>query len=588
MEVRRIFDLLDRHKQKFGTEKTVLAGKEGGEWKKYNIEQYVEYVDALSYALLQLGIGKGDRIATICDNRPEWNFLDMAIMQLGAVHLPIYPTISESDYTYIINHAGVKLVFVAGIEVLRKIQHILNDVPSLMDVYTFKDIDDVKHLNELIELGKKHQDYQKLLLHKAAVHENDMATLIYTSGTTGKPKGVMLSHKNLITNFKGASTIPPFGDDGVALSYLPLSHVYERMMIYMYHYIGASVYYAENMARISDNMLEVRPLIMTTVPRLLEKIFDKIQAKGRKLKGVKRWIFFWALSVGFHYEYDGANSIWYKFKLKLADKLVFKHWRAAFGGRMEVVVSGGAALQERLCRIFNAAGIPVLEGYGLSETSPVLTVNHFGDKGRKFGTVGLPLKGVSVKIAHDGEILAKGESVMLGYYQSEEQTREVIDDEGWFHTGDIGMLEPEGHLRITGRKKAIFKTSMGKYISPEHIENKLVESPFIDAALVVGENEKFAGALIVPDFNHLQSWCRVKGIQYASQHEMVQLDRVQKRIRREVNHFNRSLGSTEQVKKIGVIDHEWSVKTGEFTASLKLRRDHVSAKYVQEIRSLFA
>jgi long-chain acyl-CoA synthetase len=586
-DVTRLFDLLPRYETTFPPKDDVFAGKENGEWVKFPIRRYREIADAISYALLSFGVVKGDKIATIMPSRPEWNFLDMGIMQIGAVHVPVYPTISESDYKYILNHAEVKFVFISGKDIFRKIEHIINDIPGLMGVYAIKETEGTLSLQSFIELGR--QNLAPELLQKAgsAVKTNDVATLIYTSGTTGNPKGVMLTHANIISNFKSVAHIPPFGSEGKALSYLPLCHVYERMLNYMYQYLGISVYYAESMATIGDNMREISPDILTTVPRLLEKIYDRIMGTGRKLTGIKKFIFFWAVNLGLHYEMDDANGWFYSLKLKLANKLVFSKWRAAVGGNMKVIVSGGAALQPRLSRVFWAAGIPVLEGYGLTETSPVIAVNDFSENGNCFGTVGKIISNVSVRIANDGEILCKGPNVMPGYFKEPELTAEAIDPEGWFHTGDIGVFEKTGHLRITGRKKEIFKTSLGKYISPELIENKFKESSFIDTLMVIGENQKFAAALVVPDFPHLKSWCGIKGIPYTTDAEMIAVPRIKKRFQQEIDKFNKFFGATEQVKRFEIIDHEWNVDNGELTASLKLRRRFINDKYAQVIKTIF-
>ncbi|MCB0821806.1 MAG: long-chain fatty acid--CoA ligase [Bacteroidales bacterium] len=586
MEVTRIFDLLPRYKSTFKPKDDVLAGKEDGKWIKHDIDTYIETANNISYAFLKLGVKPGDKIATITQNRPEWNFLDMGILQTGAIHVPIYPTISESDYKYILKHAEVSFVFVSGEDLLRKIEHILPDIPSLKGLYTFKHIDTVDHLNDLVELGKENQAPEELEKIKSSIKNDDIATLIYTSGTTGHPKGVMLTHNNILSQIFALYHIFPIDETCKCLSYLPVSHVYERTNIYLYQYLGVSIYYAESMGTIADNIKEVQPEIFTTVPRLLEKVYDKIIAKGLKLKGIQRSIFFWANNLGLKYDEKG-KSIFYKIQLNIANKLVFKKWREALGNNIRVIVSGGAALQPRLARVYTAGGIEVLEGYGLTETSPVIAVNTFEKGGRVFGTVGKPIKNVEVKIASDGEILAKGPNVMQGYFKEPEMTKEAIDAEGWFHTGDLGKIEPEGHLRITGRKKALFKTAMGKYISPEHIENKFVESPFIDAVLVIGENQKFAAALIVPDFVHLKSWCHIKGIKYTSNAEMVKNPEIRKRYQKEVADFNKDLGSYEQIKKFELMQDEWTIQSGELTANLKLRRNYICHKYESVINKIF-
>ncbi len=587
MNITRTFDLLPKYKAQFRKKNDVLAGKVDGKWVKYSIDDYIETADNISYALLKYGIEKGDKIATITTNRPEWNFLDMGIAQIGAVHVPIYPTISESDYEYILKHAEVKMVFVEGKELLRKIENILPSITSIKEVYTFKKIDIVKPLEDFIRLGKDNADPAKLEKIKNTIKPEDTATLIYTSGTTGTSKGVTLSHNNFISQVLDLYHIFPVDDTSKCLSYLPVSHVYERTNLYVYQYLGVSIYYAQNMGTIADNLKEISPEMLTTVPRLLEKVYDKIVAKGMKLKGVKRALFFWALNLGLKYEIDGKNGWFYELQLSIANKLIFNKWREALGSKMRVIVSGGAALQPRLARVFTAARIPVLEGYGLTETSPVIAVNSLEKGGLKFGTVGKPLENVKVKIAEDAEILCKGPNLMEGYYKDPEMTKEAIDKDGWFHTGDQGRIEPEGHIKITGRKKAIFKTAMGKYISPEHIENKFVESSFVDSLLVVGENQKFAAALIVPDFLFLKSWCAKKGIKCSTNAEIVNNPDVINRFRKEVAKYNNSFGSYEQIKKYKLLDKEWTIETRELTANLKLRRKYIFEKYSSDIEGLF-
>ncbi len=586
-DVTRLFDLLENYKKSYKPKGDVLAAKDNGQWVKYSIDDYISDVDSISYALLHLGIKPGDNIATISGSKLEWNLVDMAIQQIGAIHVPIYPTISESDYNYILEHAEVKLIFVSGWDTYRKIDSLVSNLKGLLEVVAFKDTEGVKSLKEFIAMGQQYACADEVNKIKSGIQTDDLATIIYTSGTTGNPKGVMLTHQNIISNFMAVRDIPPVGEEGRALSYLPLCHIYERMMVYLYQYLGISVYYAESPATVGDNLKEVKPDIFTTVPRLLEKVYDKIIANGRKLKGVKKFIFFWAVRVGLRYELNGANGWYYELKLKLARKLVFSKWQQALGGNLKVIVSGGAALQPRLSHIFWAAGIPVLEGYGLTETSPVIAVCNFESNGTKFGTVGQVIKNATVKIADDNEVLTKGPCVMKGYYKEPELTKEAIDADGWFHTGDLGRIEPEGQLKITGRKKEIFKTSFGKYISPEMVENKFKESPFIDALMVVGENQKYAAAIIVPDFNHLKSWCAIKGIEFTSFDDIVNNETVKKRYHKEVQKYNKMLGATEQIKSFELLKVEWSVDSGELTASLKLRRPFISKKYQEEISGLF-
>jgi long-chain acyl-CoA synthetase len=586
MEVNRIFDLLPIYKQSFKPKEDALAGKVDGKWVKYSIDQYMEAANNISFALLKLGIGRGDKIATITLNRPEWNFLDMGILQTGAVHVPVYPTISESDYRFILKHAEVKLLFVSGKELLAKIEHILPEIPSLLEVYTFRDDENYNSLNDLMALGEANSDPEKLEEAKKSVSPDDEATLIYTSGTTGNPKGALLTHNNILSNLMALYHIFPVDETCRCLSYLPVSHVYERTNLYIYQYLGVSIYYAENMGTIGDNIREIQPHMLTTVPRLLEKVYDKIMTKGWKLKGFKKAIFLWAVNLGLNYDLKGKSRL-YHLQLRLANKLVFSKWREALGGNMRVIVSGGAALQTRLARIFTAAQIEILEGYGLTETSPVIAVNTLEQGGRAFGTVGKPIRDVEVKIAEDDEILARGPNVMKGYFKEPALTSGAIDADGWFHTGDLGRIAPEGHLIITGRKKSLFKTAMGKYISPEHIENKLIESPFIDSALVIGENQKFAAALVVPDFTYLRAWCSEKKIPYSSDDEMVKLPEIRKRFQQEITHFNKALGSFEQIRKFGLMDEGWTVETGEITANLKVKRNFINQKYEAVIRKLF-
>jgi len=587
MNVTRIFDLLPHYLENFPKE-DMVCGKENGVWAHYSTAQYITKSEQIAYGLLHLGVQKGDRIASISNNRPEWNFLDMAIHQVGAIHVSIYPTISEADYQYILNHADVKMVFVAGWELLRKIENVINSIPSLKDnVYTFRNLRGYKHLDELIELGIANPNPKLLLDIKDSITTNDVATLIYTSGTTGNPKGAMLTHANLLNNAKAITPIIPVREESRCLSYLPLCHVYERMMMYAWHYIGVSIYYAESMATIADNLKEIKPDIFTTVPRLLEKFYDKILSVGYKQKGLKKSIFFWANSVALEYEVEGKSK-WYMKKLKIARKLVLNKWKAALGGHLYVIVSGGAALQPKLNKIFWAMDIAVLDGYGLTETSPVIAVSNFFKNGVKIGTVGPPLPGIEVKIAEDGEILTRGHCLMTGYYKDPELTAEVIDKEGWFHTGDLGLIEPEGQLRITGRKKEMFKTAFGKYIVPTRVENIFTEHPMIDNILVVGENKQFAAALIVPEFGDMRSWCAREGVSYTTNEEMIAHPQVLARFRKIVDRYNKLLGETEQVKRFKLISYPWSVDTGELTPTLKLRRNFIYNKFAEDIEGLFS
>ena len=571
MEVSRIFDLLIRCSEKFN-KSDALAAKENGKWITYSTQNFIDNVNWLSYALISTGIQRNDKIAIISNNRPEWNFADYAIQQVGAVSVPIYPTISENDLKFILSDAEVKLIFVSSKDLYEKVKSAVGVGDSTIQIYTFNKIEGAKHWLELVELGKKNVNQTKLEEIKSSIKYDDLFTILYTSGTTGTPKGVMLSHNNVLSNSIASQNLAPFESSWRALSFLPLNHVYERMLNTLYIYLGISVYYAESLETIGDNLKEVKPQIFATVPRLLEKVYDKIVAKGQEQKGIKKAMFFWALNLGLRYELNGANGWWYELQLKIANKLVFSKWREALGGKLVVAVSGGAPLQPRLARVFNAARITVLEGYGLTETSPVIAVNNFTPGGMKFETVGPLLKDVIVRIAEDGEILVKGPNIMLGYYKRPEATAETIDKDGWFHTGDIGTLVEGKYLKITDRKKEIFKTSGGKYIAPVMIENKLKESPFIEQVMVIGEGQKFASALIVPAFIYLKDWCVKKGIFYTNNEEMIRHLEVVSRIKEEVEKTNKELAQYERIKKPELLPREWSIERGEMTPKLSLKR----------------
>ena len=586
MEVTRLFDILERDLKEFPKE-DALCGKENGIWIKHSTKDYVDKVNSISYGLMQLGIKKGDCIATITPNRPEWNFLDMAIMQIGAIHVAIYPTISEADYRYILNHADVKLIFVSGWELLRKINNIIEGIPSLTDkVYTFRNLRGYRHLNELIEIGRANPSPEYLQQIKDSIQPDDVVSIVYTSGTTGNPKGVMLTHRNFLTNIYGVLPIIPVKNNNRILSYLPLCHVYERMMNYTWQYLGMPIYYNENLAKIQEEMVEVQPDIFTTVPRLLEKVYDKIIAKGRKLTGIKHKIFFWANDIALDFDFNKSKS--YYRKLKLARKLVLNQWYKALGGNLDVIVTGGAAIQPMISKVFWAMGVRVVEGYGTTESSPVIAVSDFFKGGLEFGTAGHVLPGTQVRIAEDGEILARGKHVMKGYYKAPDLTAEAIDKDGWLHTGDLGKLTPEGRLKITGRKKEMFKTAFGKYVVPTILENKVSEDSLVDNIMVVGENKQFAAALIVPNFADLRSWCQNKDIPYTTNEEMVQHPEVQKKFKKIIDYYNTQFGETEKIKRFILIGYEWSIQTGELTPTLKLKRNVLLKKYEEQIEKLFA
>ncbi|MGC9342008.1 MAG: AMP-dependent synthetase/ligase, partial [Bacteroidales bacterium] len=562
MEVKRTFDLLERYAELYSEKTDALACKTNGKWVKYSTQDYINYANWISYGLMSMGLKKGERVATVSNNRPEWNMMDMGLSQAGIVHVPIYPTISVEDYTYILNHCEPTFLIVSDKSLLDKLTPVAKKVKSIKEVYTYNEIEGAKNWKEIVEAGKENADKFKDKLEevKKSIKPEELVTLIYTSGTTGNPKGVMLSHNNLVTNFKVTAEVHHLGASEKVLSFLPLSHVYERMVNYHFQYKGMSIYYAESMGTIVQDVNDIKPDIFNSVPRLLERVYDKIIGKGKDLKGIKKQIFFWAVNLGFKYNPNGNNA-WYNMRLKIAHKLVFTKWRAALGGKLQIVVSGGAALQPRLAHIFWAAGIKVLEGYGLTETSPVIAVNNLSRWEIMFGTVGPVIDGVEVKIAEDGEILCKGPNIMLGYYKAPDLTAEVIDEDGWFHTGDIGLLVDGKFLKITDRKKEMFKLSSGKYIAPQVIENKMKESFFIENAMIVGENEKFASALISPNFEFLHNWASRHDIKFRDNKELVSMKEVIQRFQKEVNEINQKLGQTEHVKRFRIVCDEWSPQT---------------------------
>lgn len=587
MEIKRVFDLLPLFASK-NARPDALVAKENGQWKKYSTADFVDYVDHLSYGLSNIGINKDEKVAIIANNRPEWNFADYATQQCGAISVPIYPTISLKDLIFILNDAQVKLVFVSSTELYEKVKEAAQQAPSVKFIYSFNEIKEVKNWKELYQNGKANPVKDKIEQIKASIGNNDLLTILYTSGTTGTPKGVMLSHNNLLSNSFATQYLAPFEKHWIALSFLPLNHVYERMLNTLYIYLGLGIYYAESLETIGDNLKEVKPQVFATVPRLLEKVYDKIVAKGHDQTGIKKQLFFWALNLGLRYELNGANGWWYNMQLNIANKLVFSKWREALGGNVKAAVSGGAALQPRLARVFNAAQIMVLEGYGLTETSPVIAVNSFKPNGIKFGTVGDVIEGVTVKIAEDGEILVKGLNVMLGYYNRPDATAEVMDSEGWFHTGDIGTFLDNRYLKITDRKKEIFKTSGGKYIAPIMIENKLKESPFIEQALVVGENQKYAAALIVPSFLALKDWCAKHHINYSSNEDLIGKKEVLDLIDKEIAESNKTLAPYETIKRVTLLPREWTIEKGEMTPKLSLKRKVIMEANKQMVEKMFS
>ena len=578
--VTRVFDLLKYNLDKFPKEE-FISGKNNGTWIKYSTQQFSDTVDHLSKGLIGLGMAKGSKIAVMSHNRPEWNITDFAITQFGGYQVPLYPTLAEHDIKFIIENAGISVVFVADDKLYEKVKAVCAVVNPAIKIYTFNEVSGAEHWMSLVEAGAK-DAATDLETYRAAVTPEDVLTLIYTSGTTGTPKGVMLTHNNLVQNFKNSAVIFPH-DVKKVLSFLPLSHIFERMITYLYMYTDASLYYAESMETIVADIQFVKPNGFSTVPRLLEKVYDKIMEKGKALTGVKRGIFFWSVALAEKYEIN--NSWLYNFKLSIARKLVFKKWKEALGGEIIVIVSGGAALNPRLARIFWAAGMPVFEGYGLTETSPVITVNHF--ENTMFGTVGPAIDGVEVKIAADGEVLTRGHNVMKGYYDRDDLTAETIDAEGWFHTGDIGELIDGKFLKITDRKKEIFKTAGGKYVAPQMLENKYKESPLIEQIMVLGENRKFPAALIVPNFETLKSWCAKKGISYTSNEEIIADKQVIEKFNQEIEHGSVDFGKWEQVKRFALLSKEWSIDGGELTPKLSLKRKVILEKNSDRIEKIY-
>lgn len=587
MRVTRIFDLLDNYLENYPQQDAALAYKRNGQWRKYSIQEYVELTNYISYGMLKLGVKPGDNIGIVSGNRPQWNMLDMAIMQIGAISIPIYPTISQEDYRYILNHAEMKMIFIEGKDLRRKLEPVLPDVTTLKAIYVFDETDgDYKFLDQLIELGKENQDPDKLKALKDAIQPGDMATIIYTSGTTGNPKGVMLSHSNIVGQLENLKTTPS-GWSKTSLSFLPLCHAYERMLVYLYQFLGMSVYYAESLATIADNIKEVNPTMMSAVPRLLEKIYDKLYLAGKKQPFLKRKLYFWAFNLATTYQLEGMSG-WKQWQLKLADKLIYSKWRAAIGGNFDIVVSGGSAIQPHMASFFSAIGMPVFEGYGLSESSPVIAVSQRGKNGRRFGTVGLPLPGVEVRLGERDEIMCRGHNVMLGYYRDPELTAQVIDADGWLHTGDTGRFTEAGQLIITGRLKSIFKTSFGKYVNPQAIESKFMESPLIDQMIVLGENKKFAAALISPDSAYLKSWAKIHRVDAATIEELIQHPVVLKRYAEEVKKYNHNFGDFEQVKRWILVPDEWTQPNGMLSPTLKIKRNVIEERYKEQIEKLFS
>ncbi len=584
--VTRTFDLLERY-QYFFKKDNALAAKENGVWKTYSTEEYIQHANHFSLGLISLGLKKDDKIAIISNNRPEWNFADMGMSQAGIISVPVYPTISTTDYEYILNHSKPKIILISDKSLYQKLCPVIRKIKTIQKTYTFDKETGAEHWSAIIETGKQNAaSYQcDLTDMKHSILPEDIFTLIYTSGTTGPPKGVMLTHENIVSNFISTSHAHPYGKQDRTLSFLPLSHIYERMMNYHLQYKGISIYYAENMATIAENLKEVQPKLIITVPRLLEKMYDKIIGKGKELPYIKRAIFFWAVNTGLQFSLE--NKSWfYKQKLKIANALIFKKWKEALGN-VEVIVSGGASLQSRLEKIFWAAGFKILQGYGLTETSPVIAVNNLTTNEIKLGTVGPVMENVEVKLSDDGEILCKGPNVMKGYYKEKKLTAKSVDKDGWLHTGDIGSFVDDKYLKISDRKKEIFKLSSGKYIAPQIIENKFKESIFIEQMMVVGENQKFAASLISPNFYHLHNWAYNNKIEFRDNAELINNPEVLNLYRKEVSAFNKALGKTEKIFKFRLVHEEWGPDTGELSPTLKIKRNVLYERYRKIINEIF-
>ena len=586
--ITRLFDFPYYQLEKNNLEKSLVT-KYDGKWVATSTNEYINKANAISRGLIRLGVQANDKIAIISmNNRTEWNICDIGILQTGAQDVPIYPTISQEDYEYVLNHSEAKYCFVSCKEVLDKVNAIKHNVSSLKEVFCFDEIDSCKNWSEVLELGKDDSNQAEVEERKNNVSENDLATLIYTSGTTGRPKGVMLSHKNIVSNaLNSAARLPIEIGNSKSLSFLPVCHIYERMLLYMYQYCGTSIYFAESLETISDNLKEISPDVMSAVPRLLEKVYDKIYAKGAALSGIKKKLFFWAVDLGLKYEPYGENGTWYEFKLKIARKLIFSKWQEALGGNLKAIASGSAALQSRLARVYNAAGIPVMEGYGLTETSPVVSVNDMRKSGFRIGSVGKLLTDTEVKIAQDGEILVKGPQVMLGYYKDPQKTEEVLKN-GYFHTGDIGEVDTDGFLKITDRKKEMFKTSGGKYVAPQVLENQFKQSRFIEQIMVIGDGEKMPAAFIQPNFEFILEWAKIHNVDLGkTKQQQISNPKLLERIQKEVNTHNTKFGKWEQIKRFELTSDIWNIEDGHLTPTMKMKRKVIKEKYLDLYNKIY-
>ncbi len=589
MKLTRIFDILELYNTNYTDIEDSFGYKNKGNWITFSAKEYYHYAHLFACGLISRGYKKGDKIATISQNLPHWNIADMGISLAGMVHVPVYPTLGAKETEFILEHSDAKLLFLSDKSLYTKVNPIVNKITAIENVFTFNDVDNVPNWVEIIQEAKENETALMEILEKRKdeISEDDLHTIIYTSGTTGNPKGVMLSHKNILSNALGVKPIIPVEKGQVALSFLPLCHVYERMMNYAFQIKGVRIYYAENLGTIVNNLKEIQPHIINTVPRLLEKFYDRIIAIGKDLKGIKKFLFFRAVRIGTKFRADGQNNFWYNFRLSIFRKLIFKKWQEAFGGNIVAIVSGGASLQERLAKLYCAAGLRICEGYGLSETSPVLAVNWPIWEKSRIGTVGVALEGVTIKLAEDKEILAKGPNIMKGYYKNEEATKEVFDNEGWFHTGDIGEWIDNKFLKITDRKKEIFKTSSGKYVAPQVIENMFKASGLIEQLMIVGENEKFVSALISPNFNYLHYWALKHKIHYRDNMELIRIPEIIKRYQKEIDIVNKDLSEHEKIKRFRLVCEEWTPATGELSPTLKLKRNVIYDKYENILEEIY-
>jgi len=585
-EITRLFDFPYHQLEKYNLD-AALVTKYNGKWIKTSTQEYIDKANTISRGLLRLGVQPNDKIAVIStNNRTEWNIMDIGILQTGAQNVPIYPTISKEDYHYILNHSEATYCFVSDISITEKL-NLIKANTKLKAIYTFEDIANEKSWKEVLELGADISNQNEVEARKKAIKTNDLATLIYTSGTTGKPKGVMLTHQNIVSDVLNSEKNVPFEyGKSKALSFLPVCHVFERMILYLYQFCGVEIYFAESIEKMSDNLKEVQPNVMTAVPRLYEKVFDKIVAKGAELTGIKKALFFWAVNLGLKYEPYGANGWWYETQLKIARKLIFSKWKEGLGGKLDLMVSGSAALQPRLTRVFAAAGLPIMEGYGLTETSPVISVNDMRDGGFKVGTVGKAIDNVEVKIAKDGEILVKGPNVMKGYFKDPEKTAEVIID-GYFYTGDIGEIDSDGFLKITDRKKEMFKTSGGKYVAPALLENKFKQSRFIEQIMVIGEGEKMPAALIQINYEFVEEWAKRHKYALKTKEELTSNPKLLERIQEEIDEVNKCFGHWEQIKKFEITPDAWTIEGGHLTPTMKMKRKVIKEIYKDLIEKIY-